>query len=254
MSTSSLNPPSTTASCTRSGRHLPLQLQRRDVCTASSQPSSSSSPHPELLSADPFVSRFSHHRQLPASVISALTAPAPPLTPQPPIPNLKESVFSLHLSLLPAPSPPPPLPLPTSPPTLASLHIRPKLHPQWAVLTSRQSSATSTSTASSHLSSSSPSSTSSLTPTPTPSSSHSSTPVTHPVHRWLLPLLTSYTDLLWGGVGWGLRSATTQALALHVTNHVWKSRERVLRHNRKLSASATAVNHVAAAPTPRQHL
>ena len=199
------------------------------------QPSSSSSPHPELLSADPFVSRFSHHRQLPASVISALTAPAPPLTPQPPIPHLKESVFSLHLSLLPAPSPPPPLPLPTSPPTLASLHIRPKLHPQWAVLTSRQSSATSTSTASSHPSSSSPSSTSSLTPTPTPSSSHSSTPVTHPVHRWLLPLLTSYTDLLWGGVGWGLRSATTQALALHVTNHVWKSRERVLRHNRKLS-------------------
>ena len=185
--------------------------------SSSPSPSSAASDASELLSADPFVSRFSHHRVLPASVIAALTSAPPPLTPHPPLPHLKETVLSLHLSLPPAPSPPPPLPLPTSPPTLSSLHIHPKLHPQWTSLTSR------------YQPPSSP--TPSTPPTcPPPSSS----PLTHPLHRWLLPLLTSYTDLVWGGVGWGVRAATTEALCLHCVNHVWKSRERVRGHDARL--------------------
>ena len=194
-----------------------------DPPTATSLSSSPSAPHPDLLSPDPFVSRFSHHRVLPASVLSDLSTPAPSLTPLPHFHALKEHVFGVNLHLL-APLPTPSassaesflsLPSPSSPLSLSSLHVRAKLLPAWRLLAEKQRARLSASAS-------------------PPESAALGDDLPHPVHRWLVPLLSSYRDVVWGGVTLGMRAAVVEAYCLHAANHVWKSRERVTRHSEKL--------------------
>ena len=220
-----------------------------------------SSIHPELLSADRFLSHFSHHRSLPADVLVQLTSNTAQLQPLPSIDGIRERLFTLNINLpvderqhaveqekqqshssashgsadadkaetllgVPALS---------APVWLRELHVRPKIIERWQPIATKQKnkqrkkhSATANSVTSSATSAS-------------PALLDDDLP--HPLQRALFPLLSTYRDVVFPALSPSSASSTfapathiamMQAYCLHVVNHVVRAREAVLRHNAKL--------------------
>ena len=230
-----------------------------DVADSTFVSLTSSSLHPELLSSDRFLSHFSHHRTLPADLLTQLTANSAQLLPLPHVDGIPQQLYGLNLSLLKderiAEQPHQQLPLTTGqhrqeaeekerrveealgvPLTggavwLRDLHVRPKIVERWQAIASKQrvkqrkklsSAAAAHSTSSAVMEDDLP----------------------HPLQRVLLPLLNTYRDVVYPCLSPSTASSTftpathtsvIQAYCLHVVNHVVRAREAVLRHNTKLS-------------------
>ena len=191
-----------------------------DAITSANATSSTSDPssvHPDLLSSDRFLSHFSHHRTLPAEVLSQLSGSTAQLQPLPPIEGIRERLFTLNLRLLsddrqravgeekqqasanksadradekaedalgvPALS---------APVWLRDLHVRPKIAERWQPIAVKQKTKQRKKIASASASSSTASSS---TASASPALLDDDLP--HPLQRTLVPLLSTYRDVVY---------------------------------------------------------
>ena len=230
--------------------------------TASLSPDSSSA-HAELQSSDCFLSHFSHHRTLSVEVLAALADDGEArLQPYPPLDGMRERLFALNIDLLAQQQAAEQhtqqkqqqsaerseqhesqaaersveaslgVPKLSAPLWLRELHVRARIVERWQSVTSRQKSRQRRKLAQAAAASSA--STEAVLDDDVP----------HPLQRALLPLLSTYRDVVYPCMAPSAASSTftpathaavMQAYCLHVVNHVVRAREAVLRHNAKLT-------------------